>query len=247
MVSKLPVFEINSGLDGNKTLHMMRSLNTEKRYKRETTLKFSEGSVETYESFRSQFNIHRMILGWNDYRTAVELYMSLEGKAALKIEEVVLNDSSTGNVFHMWKALDRAFLPIDHGESKYRRFATRCMIQGEHMTEYLDDLIHLFRKARPGTIVQYQNEDVKTRLLNGLPSEILNEIQGYLDLKEEEIARKYDLIQSQREALGISSAVIAEKALHVVQEKSVGGVERYTTDDLKHILTYKDDHRQLLV
>ncbi len=60
----------------------------------------------------------------------------------------------------------------------------------------------------------------------GLPSEILNKIQGYLDLTSEEIARKYDLIQSQREALGISSAVIAEKALHVVQEKSVGSVEK---------------------
>ncbi len=66
----------------------------------------------------------------------------------------------------------------------------------------------------------------------------MNEIQKYLDLTAEEIARKYDLIQSQREALGISSSVIAEKALHVVQEKSVGGVETYTTDDLKHILTY---------
>ncbi len=87
-VSKLPVFDINSGLDGNKTLHMMSSLNTRKRYKRKTSLKFSEDSVETYESFRSQFNIHRKMLGWDYYRTAVELYMSLEGKGALTVEEV---------------------------------------------------------------------------------------------------------------------------------------------------------------
>ncbi len=62
------------------------------------------------------------------------------------------------------------------------------MRQVEHMLEYLDELIHLFRKARPGNIVQFQDEDVKTHLLNGLPSEILNEIQGYLDLTAEEIA-----------------------------------------------------------
>ncbi len=78
---------------------------------------------------------------------------------------------------------------------------------------------------------------MKIHLLNGLPSEILNEIQGYLDLMPEEIARKYDLIHSQMEASDISSAVI-------VQEKSVGGVETYITDDLKHILTYRDDHSQ---
>ncbi len=77
------------------------------------------------------------------------------------------------------------------------------------MTEYLDELIHLFKKARPGTIVQFQDEDVKTCLLNGLLSKILDEIQGYLLLTAEEIAQKYDLIQSQREALGISSTVIA--------------------------------------
>ncbi len=100
---------------------------------------------------------------------------------------------------------------------------------------YLDELICLFRKARPGIFVQFQDKDVKTHLLNSLPSEILKEIQGYLDLTAEEIAWKYDLIHSQREALGIFSAVKAEKALHVVEEKSVGGVETYTTDDLKHI------------
>ncbi len=37
--------------------------------------------------------------------------------------------------------------------------------------------------------------------------------------------------------MGISSTVI-------VQEKSVDCVETYTTDDLKHILTYRDDDRQ---
>ncbi len=124
-VSKLSVVDINSVLDGNKTLHMMSSLNTGKTYKRETTLKFSEGSVETYESFRSQFHIHRKMLGWDDYRTAVELYMILEGEAALKVEEVVVNADSTGNVSDMWEALDHAFLPIDYSESKYRQFAAR--------------------------------------------------------------------------------------------------------------------------
>ncbi len=184
------------------------------------------------------------MLGWDDSRTAIELYMSLEGKAALKIEEVIENDDSTWNFTKMWEALDHAFLPINYSESKYRRFTNRCMRQGECMTEYLDELICLFRKARPGTFVQFQDEDVKTYLLNSLPSEILNKIQRYLDLTVEKIAQKYDLLHSQSEALGISSTVEAEKALHVVQEKSVGGVEIYTTDDLKHILAYRDDNCQ---
>ncbi len=58
----------------------------------------------------------------------------------------------------------RAFLPRNR-KSKYRQFATKCMRDGERMTEYLDELIHLFRKARLGTFARFQNEEVKNRLL----------------------------------------------------------------------------------
>ncbi len=100
----------------------MSSSNPGKRFKRETTLKFSDGSVESYESFRSQFNIHHKMLGWDTHRAGVELYMSLECKAALKVEEVVMNANGMSNITEMWDTLDRAFLHIDHCESKYRQF-----------------------------------------------------------------------------------------------------------------------------
>ncbi len=70
------------------------------------------------------------------------------------------------------------------------------MRQGERITEYLDEFICLFRKARPGAFVQCQDEEVKNHLINGLPSDILAEVQGYVDLMAEEIARKYDLSHS---------------------------------------------------
>ncbi len=65
------------------------------------------------------------MLGWDTNRAGIELYMSLEGKAALKVEEIIMNAQGTSNVAEMWNALDRAFLPIDHHESKYRQFTTR--------------------------------------------------------------------------------------------------------------------------
>ncbi len=96
--------------------------------------------------------------------------MSLEGKAAMNVEEVVINASGTSNGTEMWEALDRAFLPIDDRESKYRQFATRRWHTGERMTEYMDELIRLFRKARPGSQASFQDEEVKNQLLTGLPS-----------------------------------------------------------------------------
>ncbi len=45
--AKLPVFSTHyGGMDGNKTFQSAASFNTGKRYKKETNLKFSEGSVE---------------------------------------------------------------------------------------------------------------------------------------------------------------------------------------------------------
>ncbi len=165
----------------------MGSFITGKRYKRETNLKFSEGSVEQYKSFRSQFNIHRKMLGWDTNRARNELFMNLEGKAALKVEEVVMNANDISKVAEMWDALDCAFLPIDHRESKYRQFAMKRWRTGERMTEYMDKLICQYRKARPGTLANFQDKEVKNQLLFGLPFEVMQIVSRYLDLTAAEI------------------------------------------------------------
>ncbi len=94
--------------------------------------------------------------------------MSVEDKAALKVEEVVMNANGMSKVSKMWDTLYRAFLPIDHHESKYRQFSTRRWRFGERMTEYLDELIHPFRKARPGNEISFQDEEDKNWLLDAL-------------------------------------------------------------------------------
>ncbi len=82
------------------------------------------------------------MLGWDNRRAGVELYMNLEGKAALKVEEVIMNANGISNVTEMWVTLDPAFLSIDLCES--RQFSTRQWRFGERMTEYFDELICLF-------------------------------------------------------------------------------------------------------
>ncbi len=202
--AKLPVYSTNYGaMDRNKTFQSVVSFNTGKRYKRETNLKFSKSTVDQYESFRSQFNIHHKMLGWDTKTAGIELYMSLEGKAAMKVEEVIMNANGTSNVAEIWNVLDRAFLPIDHRESKYRQFAMRRWRTGECMTEYMDELICLFRKWR-----SFEDEEVKNQLLSGLPFEVMEIVAGYLDLTAAEIARKFDIMASQREALGLPTGTI---------------------------------------
>ncbi len=78
-------------------------------------------------------------------------------------------------------------------------------------------------KARTGTPIRFQDGKVKNRLLAGIPTDVLIEIDGYLDLMASEIARKYDVIHSQREALGRTTVVAVEKPLQAVQDKQTGG------------------------
>ncbi len=61
------------------------------------------------------------------------------------------------------------------------------------MTEYMDKLICLFRKARPGSKASFEDEKVKNQLLAGLPSNVMDIVAGYLDLSASEISRKYDM------------------------------------------------------
>ncbi len=107
--------------------------------------------------------------------------MNLDGKAALKVEEVIMNAKGMSNFAGMWDVLDCTFLPIDHRESRYRQFATKRWCTGEPMTEYMDKLIRLFRKARPDSSIDIQDEEVKNHPLSGLPSNVTNVVEGYLD------------------------------------------------------------------
>ncbi len=84
------------------------------------------------------------MLGWDINCVGIELYMRLEGKSALNIEEVIMNAQGTSNITKMWNTLDHTFLPIDHHESKYRQFATRRWRTSEWITQYMDELIYLF-------------------------------------------------------------------------------------------------------
>ncbi len=51
----------------------------------------------------------------------------------------------------------------------------------------MDDLIYLFRKSRPDSSIDIQDEEVKNHLLGGLPSNIINVVEGYLDLSAADI------------------------------------------------------------
>ncbi len=54
MALKLPVSTTYSETNSNQTQQSVSDIWSSKRYKRETNLKFSEGSVEVYKSIKSQ-------------------------------------------------------------------------------------------------------------------------------------------------------------------------------------------------
>ncbi len=65
-------------------------------------------------------------------------------------------------------------------------------------------------------------------------------MQSYLDLSTEEIARKYDLLHSQWEALGLTSIIETEKVLNTLQDRSVGNDEASIINNLEQLFAYKE-------
>ncbi len=155
-----------------------------------------------------------------------------------------MNAKGTTNFAGMWDALDCAFLPINHRESRYRQFATRCWRSSERMTEHMDELIYLFRKARPDSSIDIKDEEVNNHLLAGLPSNVINVIERYLDLSAADIARKYDIIASLRELLGLSAPTAGGKPQLSLQDKQTGSNQIDLYSELEHILAFQDGNCQ---
>ncbi len=69
-------------------------------------------------------------------------------------------------------------------------------------------------------------------------------VAGYLDLSANEIARKYDIITSQREALGLSHQGASEKPLLLVQDKQTNSDITDTYGEFEQVFSFRDSNRQ---
>ncbi len=112
------------------------------------------------------------------------------------------------------------------------------------MSEYMDELIHLFRKARLDSPASVQDKEVKNKLLSGLAFEVMEIVAGYLDLMAVEIDRKFDVITSQRETLGLPAPGPSEKPLLSVQEKQSGSDHPVTYREFEQVFALGDGNRQ---
>ncbi len=108
----------------------------------------------------------------------------------------------------------------------------------------MDELVCLFQNARPGSDSKFQDEEVKNHLLAGLPSNIMEVVAPYLDMSAAGIARKYDIVASQRDALGLGSNTSRDKPLLLIQEKqtSTDPIDAY--GEFEQVFAFRDGNRQ---
>ncbi len=67
---------------------------------------------------------------------------------------------------------------------------------------------------------------------------------GYLDLTAAEIARKFDIIASQREALGLMVPGPNDKPLLVVQDKQSANDDSVAYGEFEQVFAFRDSNRQ---
>ncbi len=107
----------------------------------------------------------------------------------------------------------------------------------------MSELIRLFRKARHDSSIDIQNEEVKNHLLQGLPSNIMEVVEGYLDLFAADIACMYHVITIQREILGLLAQAVGEKPLLSLQDKHTGNDPMDADSELEQILAFRGGNR----
>ncbi len=102
----------------------------------------------------------------------------------------------------------------------------------------MDKLICLFQKGRPGSLADFQDDEVKNQLLSGLPFDLVEIVVGYFKLTAAEITRKYDVFASQREALGLQALGPCHKPLLVVQDKQSSSDTRDTYREFEQVFAF---------
>ncbi len=85
---------------------------------------------------------------------------------------------------------------------------------------------------------------MKTHPLAGLPSNVVNVVEGYLDLSAADISGKYDIIASQREVLVLSAQTAGQKPLLLLQDKQTGSDQMDAYSELEQILAFRDGNHQ---
>ncbi len=88
----------------------------------------------------------KTLLNWNGYKTALELYISLNSKAAECLSKI--DNDDLANLDILWTALDNEFLQSHYVTTLLPKCRARKCHEGERMMDYHSELQHIYKKAR---------------------------------------------------------------------------------------------------
>ncbi len=168
--------------------------NGSRKYKRQATVNFKSGTFAEYEEFKRTMKNMSKVLDWDDSQFGKEVFLSLSGKAAERINDMPTADIC--NAVKLFEKLDKTFLPKNYQRAVLEEFRSLKYTNGNKLSDFYDDLKTAYMKARPSADSSIMDEDVTAQLCKSIPPEVYAKCLSNVHLKGEEIASRYDELMS---------------------------------------------------
>ena len=108
------------------------------RFKKLSTVKFSDGTRAEYESFRDSIRSQAAVMEWTHREFGQEVFMSLSGKAADRIR--TMSDADKCNGEKLLARLNEAFLPNNYAMAVMDDFKALKYDKNKTLKDFYENL-----------------------------------------------------------------------------------------------------------
>ncbi len=134
------------------------------------------------------------VLDWDDSQFGKEVFLSLSGKGAERINYMPTMDIC--NTDKLFEKLDKTFLPKNYQRAVLEEFHSLKYKTGNKLSEFYKDLKTDYMKATPSAHSRIMEEDVTAQLCKTILSEVYAKYLINFHLKGEDITSRYDELMS---------------------------------------------------
>ncbi len=116
-----------------------------KKYQRQGSVNFKSGTFAEYEEFRQTMKNMSKVLNWVDDHFGKELFLSLSGKAAERIND--MSRSEICNENKLFEKLDKTCLPKNYQRAVLEELSSLKFKTSNKLSEFYEDLKSAYMKA----------------------------------------------------------------------------------------------------
>ena len=181
-------------------------------YRHKFDQKFSDGTREEYETFKTTFETMAHVMKWDSETSCAELWNAIRGKAATYLR--TLSWLEVEHVESVWAMLDKIYIPPNYQRAVHDDFLNCRKKPTETMKLYCINLRNLYEQAHKDATEETVRNAIREQMFRYLDDTEFEVCKPYMHLDDpEEIANNYDSVVMQLKRSGRVGRKDAELAL----------------------------------